>query len=139
MNVAAIRDALKTRLATVTNLRAYDTIPASDVATIAAVVVPDEPFITYPETIARGQCTLNFKVTLLASGERAQDTIDGLLSSGTGQSTSSAVEAIVGDRDLGDTAQTCVVTEAKDYGITDINGTTFWKADLHVTVTARRA
>lgn len=141
MNVATIRDGFKTRLETVSGLRAFDTFPAGEIPVPAAVVLPSDPFITYPETIAPGICTLNFRVTLLASfssDRTGQDTIDAYLSAGTGQ-TLSVVDALRGDRTLGGAAQTLVIESANDYGITEVAGNQYVKADLLVTVTSRRA
>jgi hypothetical protein len=139
MDVGLIRDGLKARAETISGLRGFDTVPSGDVPIPAAVVVPDEPFITYPETIKRGFCTLNFIVTLLASeGRVGQDLIDGYLSSGTGE-TSSVVDAIEGDRTLGGSASTCVVTQAGQYGQAEVAGIVYSKADLKVAVTAGRA
>lgn len=142
MNVATIRDGLKARVALVTSLRhTYDTVPNGEVVVPAAVVVPDDDFVSYAETIGAGIVTLRFRVTLLASmgsDRTAQDRLDAYLSTGTGV-TSSVVDALIGDRTLGGAASTTVVTRAGDYGITEVAGNRYWKVDLFVSVTARRA
>lgn len=141
MDVRTIRDRLKTRLAAVSGLRAFDTIP-DEIAPPAAVVAPDgDRFITYPETIKAGICTLRFRIVLIASAASSrtgQDDLDLLLSSGTGVS-GSAVDALTADRTLGGAAQTLVVQAAEDYGRADIAGNQYWKADLVVEVTAVRS
>lgn len=139
MNIASIRDGLKTRLATVSGLRAFDTIPMEFVPP-AAVVVPDDPFIDYHEAFKGGLCLVRFRVTLLASraSERTgQDKLDSLLSAGTGQS-SSILDAVDGDRTLGGTVSDCVVDEAVDYGTTDVAGNSYWKADLRLRILVGR-
>lgn len=140
MNVGAIRDGLKARLATVPGLKAYDTIP-EDVVLPAAVVVPDEPFITYNLTINRGNVTLFFRVTLLASRTaiaEGQDRLDAYLSTGANE-TKSAVDALYGDPTLGGAASSLVVTRVEDYGTAEIAGVQCLKADLMVEVHATRS
>lgn len=139
MDVAAVRDGLKVRLATVDGLRAYDTIPDS-IAVPAAVVVPDEPFIDYLVAMQGGSVQLNFRVTLLtsrSSSRSGQDLLDDLLSAGTGE-TRSVFDAIRADKTLGGVVADTIPFEAGDYGMTDIEGQQYMKADIRVRVHAGR-
>lgn len=138
MKVKAIRDALKEAMQSVDGLRVYDTMP-ENVQSPAAVVLPDDPFIEYHSTFGNGVATMHFKVTLLVSRKSAragQDTLDDLLSSGTGE-TKSVMDAIEASA-LGNTVDDAIVEEAVDYGVTEVAGDSYFKADLKVTALARR-
>lgn len=137
LDIKTIRDGLKTRLETIDGLRCHDTIPG-DVVAPAAVVVPDDPFITYHEAMSGGLCFANFKITLLCSDgskRTGQDLLDEYLSAGTGMSKS-VHGAINGDTTLDGAinANNLIVSEARDYGVTEISGKQFWKADLLVRI-----
>lgn len=142
MDVDGIRDGLKTALETVTGLRAYDTFNDDITVTTVggAVVVPDDPFIDYLQAMQGGLAVLNFRVVLLASRatERTgQDTIDALLSAGTGE-TKSVVDALRANKTLGGKAHDTVPHTARDYGTTEIGDVSYTKADLLVRVQAAR-
>jgi len=140
MDIKAIRDAIKSELAGIAGLHCYDTIPDSPKSP-AAVVVPDDPFIDYQQAMRGGQVEVYFKITLLtstASTRGGQDVLDAMLSAGAGM-TSSVIDAL-GSQALGEVAAGAfVVTEARDYGQTTIDQTTFWKADLHITLLTSRS
>lgn len=140
LDVAGIRDGLKDRLATVSGVRCYDTLPEKPEAP-AAVVSPKDPFIEYQSAFGKGCVELHFDVVLLTTrsqgGERAQDSLDAYLSAGTGQA-SSLIDALHGGRTLGGKCDDLVVRTAEGYGTTQIGGIEFVTARLTVDVIADR-
>lgn len=133
MNLAAIRDGLETRLATVSGLRAHDTVPDTLVPP-AAVVVPER--VDYHVAMRKGLCAVRFRVQVVAQrvAERSgQDLLDGYLSAGTGL-TSSLVDAIEADRTLGGAASDVVVEAASAYGPVTYGGVDYLGAELAVVV-----
>jgi hypothetical protein len=120
-SVSAIRDGLKTNLATITGLRAYDTVPG-DLAVPAAVVEPDEPVISYDSTFARGSDELYFSVLVLVqigTVRGAQDNLDAYLAGSGSGSIKAAVES---DERLGGIVSYVRVTRADGYGTYEFNG-----------------
>lgn len=135
MDIGSIRDGLKTRLATVSGLRTYDTAPDKPEVP-AAVVLPDDPFINYHEAMNAGLAILNFRVIVVvnrATVERAQDALDGYLSSGTGES-SSLIDAIEADGTLGGNAADVIVDQAGRYGSQRFGTIDYGTAELSVRV-----
>lgn len=121
--LSAIRDGLKTRLATITGLRAYDTIP-DDINIPAAIVgVPES--IEFDTTYGRGADRYTIPVRVYASlaSERAgQDKLDGYLAASGSGSVKAAIE---GDPTLGGAAHTTRVTQARGYGVYEIAGVSY--------------
>lgn len=145
MNVVTIRRGLATACGTITGLTGKDFIP-EQINNATAVVNPDDThsrggdqFITYNDANAKGLTTLRFEIVLLvpiANGlERAQNTLDGYLSAGSG-ATTSAVDAINSATITGADCQ--LVEAARKYGVVNAGGTECATAALAVTVYAPR-
>lgn len=140
-DLAALRDGVKTRLATIDGLSTYDTIPDRDLAVPAAVVQPAQ--IRYQEAFKKGLVEVRMRVTILtsASSDRVgQDQLDGYLSAGTGQSAS-IVDAIEADPTLDGAADSSAVDVDFDidYGRTVVNEAAYWKADLQLKILRARS
>lgn len=134
-SVSSIRDGLKTRLATVSGLNAYDTVPG-DIVPPAAIVAPGNPVVMYDLTMGRGGDTLRFVITLLISDvvdDMAQDTLDAYLAGSGSSSIKTAVEA---DETLGGVAHFAVVTQVNSYGLLEWAGVSYLGAELLVEVVA---
>jgi len=109
MIVSSVRDGLKTRLQTITGLRAYDVIP--DKVTPPCAIVGQLDF-TFDIDNARGldQATLDVYVIVQRLDARSgQNKLDDYLGSGS----KSIKTAIEGDRTLGGTVNTLRVTSAE--------------------------
>lgn len=109
MIVSSVRDGLKTRLQTITGLRAYDVIP--DKVTPPCAIVGQLDF-TFDIDNARGldQATCDVYVIVQRLDARSgQNKLDDYLGSGS----SSIKSAIEGDRTLGGTVNTLRVTSAE--------------------------
>src|SRR5437870_6540207 len=92
MNLATIRDDLKARLATISGLQTYDTVPAKPEVP-CAIVQPDSGS---RQSFERGSFDVRFLVTMMvqcADWPSAQDALDGYISVGT---TGSAIDALEG-------------------------------------------
>ncbi len=105
-----VRDGLKTRLETITGLRAYDLIP--DTVTPPAAVVGQLDF-TFDIDNARGldQAQVDVLVIVQRFSERSGQNLLDLYLSGSGASSIKA--AIEGDRTLGGVVNTLRVTGAE--------------------------
>lgn len=117
--VAAIRDGLKTRLETISGLRAYDTVPGAPNLP-CAIVMPDG--IAYDTTCGRGADTYAFLITVLVSDADsglAQDALDGYCN-GTG--ATSIKTAIEGEQTLGGLVSYARVVALRDYGTVKAGG-----------------
>ncbi len=112
MSMSTLRDGLKTRLATISGLRAYDTIPDNPSPPFA-VVVPGS--ITFDSAFARGLDEYEFSVLVVVSRvhERiGQDLLDGYCAASGSTSVKAAIE---GDRTLSGAADTLRVTQMRNY------------------------
>jgi hypothetical protein len=130
MNPSQVRDGLKTRLQTITGLRAYDLIPDTVVPPCAIVGQLD---FTFDIDNARGldQAQVDVLVIVQRFSERAgQDKLDAYLA-GTGSTSIKA--AIEGDRTLGGTVNTLRVTGA-EAGTYDSQGVTFLSYRYRITI-----
>ena len=110
MQPSQVRDALKTRLQTISGLRVYELIP--EPVTPPCAIVGQLDF-TFDIDNARGldQANVDIYVIVQRFSERAgQDALDGYLA-GTGSTSIKA--AIEGDRTLGGTCQTLRVIGAE--------------------------
>jgi hypothetical protein len=93
MNLATIRDDLKARLATITGLTTYDTVPAKPEVP-CAIVQPTT--INVHVSFERGSSDVRFSVLILvqcADWPSAQDALDGYCSIGVVGSVVDALEA----------------------------------------------
>ncbi len=130
MNPSQVRDGLKTRLQTITGLRAYDLIPDTVVPPCAVVGQLD---FTFDIDNARGldQAQVDVLVIVQRFSERAgQDKLDAYLA---GSGSSSIKTAIEGDRTLGGTVNTLRVTGA-EAGTYDSQGVTFLSYRYRITM-----
>ena len=130
MNPSQVRDGLKTRLQTITGLRAYDLIPDTVVPPCAVVGQLD---FTFDIDNARGldQAQVDVLVIVQRFSERAgQDKLDDYLA---GSGASSIKTAIEGDRTLGGTVNTLRVTGA-EAGTYDSQGVTFLSYRYRITI-----
>lgn len=134
-DLAAIRTALETRLATVSGLRCYEYVP--DKPEVPAAIVGPQPgeFVDFQRAFSKGLVEVRLKVMVLVarpSERAAQVALDGYISAGTGK-TSSVIDAIAGDRTLGGTVTDSVVTVATDYGSVDVGPTSYGSVSFLVT------
>lgn len=120
-DVGTIRTALETRLATVAlpaggTLRAGDLL-ADTINPPCALVGPDDPFIDWDTTMARGADTFFFKVWLFASrgSERAAQLLIDELCAGSGASSIKA--ALETDWPETNVASFAEVLRVEDYGL----------------------
>ena len=125
-----VRDGLKTRLQTISGLRAYDLIP--DTVTPPAAVVGQLDF-TFDIDNARGldQAQVDVLVIVQRFSERSgQDLLDLYLS---GSGASSIKAAIEGDRTLGGVVNTLRVTGA-EAGTYESQGVEFLSYRYRITI-----
>jgi hypothetical protein len=130
MNPSQVRDGLKTRLQTITGLRAYDLIPDTVVPPCAIVGQLD---FTFDIDNARGldQAQVDVLVIVQRFSERAgQDKLDDYLA---GSGASSIKAAIEGDRTLGGTVNTLRVTGA-EAGTYESQGIQFLSYRYRITI-----
>lgn len=130
-SIPAIRDGLKTRLATITGLRAYDVVPGQ-IAAPAAVVKRRRT--NYDVTFG-GDHDFEFTVSLFvqaADQRSAQDALDAYLAtSGAG----SIIGAIEGDKTLGGIVSFAVVRDAGEDRLVDYAGVEYLSVDFLIEVT----
>jgi len=130
MQPSQVRDALKTRLQTISGLRVYELIP--EPVTPPCAIVGQLDF-TFDIDNARGldQANVDIYVIVQRFSERAgQDKLDGYLA-GTGATSIKA--AIEGDRTLGGTCQTLRVIGAES-GTYDSQSVTFLSYRYRLTI-----
>jgi hypothetical protein len=125
-----VRDGLKTRLETITGLRAYDLIP--DTVTPPAAVVGQLDF-TFDIDNARGldQAQVDVLVIVQRFSERSGQNLLDLYLSGSGSSSIKA--AIEGDRTLGGVVNTLRVTGA-EAGTYESQGVEFLSYRYRITI-----
>jgi hypothetical protein len=132
--VSAIRDGLKTRLATIVGLNAYDTVPGT-LTVPAAIVEPDEPVIVFDSTMGRGSDDLYFTVLVLVqigTVRAAQDALDAYLA---GSGTGSVKAAVEGDMSLGGVVSFARVARADGYATYKFNGVDYAGVRFRIEVT----
>jgi hypothetical protein len=129
-SVSAIRDGIKTRLATIAGLHAYDTVEGQTESP-AAVIYLDS--ISFDSTMARGSDDMVFVISLAVGGvdRVAQDTLDGYLDGSGATSIKAVMDA---DTRLGNIVSFARVAGVRNYGSTKVNGVTMWGADVIVEV-----
>ena len=133
--VSQVKDGLKTRLATITNFRAYDNQPDQLNPGIAGMGYPSLARIAYHGAMGAGLVTMELDIVCIISrqSERtAQDVLDGLLGYGTG-SIRNAIEA---DSTLGGIVNQTVVESAGNISVVDANDTSYFTVDFRVVVYA---
>ena len=132
--ISQVKDGLKTRIETISGLRAFDYQPDQVNPPFA---FPTLDTITYHQTgMASGGVVMNFTVTLVvnrASERTAQDELDKYMSFSGAQSLRAAIEA---DRTLGGVCDDLIVTNAENLTNIDANDTLYLAVDFKVTVYA---
>ena len=132
MILSDVRDGLKTRLQTISGLRAFDTIPDT-LNPPCAVVEPAPPF-DYHGSMGPGLSTFRFRIQVLvsrSSDRGGQDKLDGYCDTASATSVRNAIE---GDRTLGGAVQDCLVESCSEYGIAEVGSTTYYAATFDVVV-----
>jgi hypothetical protein len=133
-SIKALRDGLKTRLATLTGLYTHDTIP-DDVYPPAAIVgFPTA--VRYDFAMRTPVSRYTFPVRLIAgrvAEAEGQDKIDDLVSPDGALSVRAALDA---DPTLGGVAQSSRVVEARDFGVYEVAGVGYIGGELEIEVIA---
>jgi hypothetical protein len=130
MNVSTVRDGLKTRLQTITGLRAFDLIP--EVPTPPCAIVGQLDF-TFDIDNARGldQAYVDIYVIVQRFDARSgQDKLDAYLA---GSGAGSIKAALEGDRTLGGAVQTLRVLSAES-GTYDSQGNLYLSYRYRLTI-----
>jgi hypothetical protein len=119
MTLTAIRDAVATRLSTISGLRTASEIPDQPNPPIAIVSVQN---VDYTQAMAKGLTIYNLVVTVIIArvAERhAQRALDGYVSTSGANSIKLAIE---GDRSLGGIAYDVQVTNMTSIGAIQLYG-----------------
>lgn len=131
MDIAAVKDGIKVRLATISGLLALDRWPDRLIPP-CGIVIPEE--VTFDNTFGRGGDGSLFTVRIVVGrvvDDAAQDAIDAYMA---GSGASSVKAAIEGDTSLGSSVDTCRVEKAKRYGVVDQGGVQYLGCDFTVRV-----
>jgi hypothetical protein len=132
--VTELKNGIKTRLETITNLRAYAQQPDQVNPSIGGIAWPTLESITYHGAMRAGLVTHVFTVSVIvgrAAERTAQNLMDTYLSYDGG--IRAAIEA---DTTLGGYAKTLIVEEATNLSTVDANDTTYLTVDFRVVVYA---
>lgn len=132
-DLSGLRTGVATRLATISGLNSYDTVPGS-VVTPAAIV--EVATIDYDAAMGRGADDITLAVRLLVSAvvdDVAQGKLDAYLAGSGATSVKAAIEA---DGTLGGRASFAVVPRVRTYGLIDYAGVQYLGAVLDVEITA---
>ena len=132
--VTELKNGIKTRLETITNLRAYAQQPDQVNPSIGGIAWPTLESITYHGAMRAGLVTHVFTVSVIvgrAAERTAQNLMDTYLSYDNG--IRAAIEA---DTTLGGYAKTLIVEEATNLSTVDANDTTYLTVDFRVVVYA---
>jgi hypothetical protein len=132
--VTELKNGIKTRLETITNLRAYAQQPDQVNPSIGGIAWPTLESITYHGAMRAGLVTHVFTVSVIvgrAAERTAQALMDTYLSYDGG--IRAAIEA---DTTLGGYAKTLIVEEATNLSTVDANDTTYLTVDFRVVVYA---
>lgn len=135
MNLANVRDGIKTQLATITGLRAHDVWP-DQINTPAALVKPTGWTYDLSMGSSRGIDHAVFDIVVLAASAqnglaRGQDALDQYLASSGATSILAAIKA---DKTLSGYAQTCALSGGTDYGTLEVNDIDYVGARLTLEV-----
>lgn len=131
-SIATIRDGLKTRLATVTGLTVYDTMPDDVYPPCAIVGMPSR--IAYDVTFRTAVARIDIPIRILAGRvleAQAQDTLDGYVSADGANSLRAALD---NDPTLNGAAHTARITEARDYGVYTVGDVPYLGVELNCEV-----
>lgn len=133
-SIKALRDGIKTRLATVTGIYTHDTIP-EDVY-VPAAIVGFPTAVRYDFSMRTPVSRYTFPVRVLAgrtTEAQSQDTIDDLVSPDGPLSVRAAIDA---DPTLGGVAHSARVVEARDFGVYEVAGVSYIGGELELEVIA---
>lgn len=134
-SITAIRAGLKTNLATISQLRCYDFVPAKPEPPCAIVMPNNDTFIERL-SMARGHIGLTFVVTVLVENkvdDEAQDRLDAYLDP---SGSSSAWAAIESSLTLSGVAENAVVQVVRNYTAYTFNDIPYLGAEIVVGVLA---
>ena len=132
--VTELKEGIKTRLSTITNLRAYAVQPDQVNPSIGGIAWPTLESVTYHGAMGAGLVTHVFTVSVIvgrAAERTAQNLMDTYLSYDSGIRA-----AIEGDKTLGGKAQSLIVEEASNISTVDANDTTYLTVDFRIVVYA---
>jgi len=132
--VTELKTGLKTRLDTITNLRAYAVQPDQVNPSLGGIAWPTLESVTYHGAMGPGLVTHVFTVSVIvgrAAERTAQNLMDQYLSYDSGIRA-----AIEGDKTLGGKSQSLIVEEASNISTVDANDTTYLTVDFRVVVYA---
>ncbi len=119
MSVTLLREALATRLGTISGLRTAAEIPDQPNPPVAIVSLRN---VDYTQSMAKGLTIYNFIVTVIVArvAERtAQQRLDGYIST---SGSTSIKEAIEGDKTLGGNAYDVLVQNLSNIGVIQLSG-----------------
>lgn len=131
MNIATVKDGVKTRLETISGLYVLDRWPDNVIPPCAIVLVEE---VVYDNTFGRGGDGSLFTVRIVVGrvdDAAAQDTLDGYLAGSGSGSVKTAIEA---DATLSGAVDTCRVERAKRYGVVDPGGVQYLACDFALRV-----
>jgi len=132
VNLASVRAGLKTRLATISGLRCYETIPDNFAAPAAIVGMPSS--IVFDYVAARAADRMTYPIRLLvakATDRSAQERLEQYLDGSGALSVKAAIE---GDTTLGGAANLTRVLSAQGLGVYDMGGVSYLGCDFTVEV-----
>lgn len=127
--ISEIRDALKTRLQTISGLNVYDTVPGAVNPPAAVIRRRRGPT---PATLGATNHDYEFAITIvtsLADDRAAQDKLDEFLS---GSGALSVMDAIDADADLGDVVEFAQVRAIEEDSVIEYAGVQYLGADIVV-------
>lgn len=140
LDIAAQRDGIKTRLATISGLIVHDT-GVDSITPPAAVILPDADFpVDFHQSFGSGLTQVPWQIVLLVGRDTvqaSQDLLDSYLGSGTGQ-TKSIFDALNADQTLGGVAEHLKVSGWDSYGRAEWGGVTYLSAVVHLVVRQKR-
>jgi len=128
-----VRDALKTRLETISGLHVY-AFPPGQVQVPAAVITPaDGEFIDYNDSVSTGMLSLTIALFVQRAQERSStEAIDAYVARSGSSSIYATVEA---GCTLGGIVDDCVVTAARNHGTFTYGETQYFGCEFSVEVT----
>lgn len=133
-SIKALRDGLKTRLATISGIYTHDTIPDDIYPPAAVVGFPSS--VRYDFTMRTPVAKYAFPIRVIAGRtveSESQDKIDDLVSPDGALSIRAAIDA---DPTLGGVAHSTRVVEARDFGVYEVAGVSYIGGEFEVEVIA---
>jgi hypothetical protein len=132
VNIASVRAGLKTRLATISGLRCYETIPDQFSPPAAIVGMPTS--IVFDFVYQRAADRMTYPIRILvgkATDRSAQERLEKYLDGSGALSVKAAIE---GDPSLGGAANVTRVLSAQGLGVYDMGGVSYLGCDFTVEV-----